>query len=480
MTLSWDPRGTCGTPRRPNLPNSGRWPGRLRGGHPPRRRETMAELPRRSAAATPSARPRRSDNRTRGRSVHPWACRRPSKPIAGERPSRGRRRAASPVAACDTRSPRARCAGSSRSPRPARPPSGAPRASDRGPSPIAPPGAASIRRRPGSSRSRAANHDPEATACPESHRVRLKEEVDEGPFRERVSSEGQRLVHGEPPDVLDFVRLQAERVGSDVALIHESQGVRRLAGEPGYVDVQEAVQSDAHANLLLRLALDADLGALAIVHESAGDVPISLRETADRLDHEHPRAVREDYLGDAANHRGIDRALHERVDIGPLENCIPTQPLFRVVIESRLLPQHAVGAEVHHAVRFSEKRQFFASAGKPQVPMIADEIDLAVRLDEEMFAACPLTHATGSMPMRCIKWSREELVKAPTVMPALKGGPSSATRGLSGPPTRHRGAVRSTRSSAGPSLAVRCSSGWPGSRSIGSCGPRRRARGRCP
>src|SRR6266704_1703568 len=69
----------------------------------------------------------------------------------------------------------------------------------------------------------------------ESRLVRLKEEVDEGPFRERVSSEGQRLVHGEPPDVLDFVRLQAARVGSDVALIHESQGVRRLAGEPGYV-----------------------------------------------------------------------------------------------------------------------------------------------------------------------------------------------------------------------------------------------------
>src|SRR5438445_4176140 len=108
----------------------------------------------------------------------------------------------------------------------------------------------------------------------------LKEEVDEGPLREGVPGEGQRLVHGEPADVLDLVRFQAERVGSDVALVHESEGVRGLAGEPGYVDVQQAVQPDVHSDLLLRFAFDADLRALAIVHESAGDVPISLRETA--------------------------------------------------------------------------------------------------------------------------------------------------------------------------------------------------------
>src|SRR3989442_13532880 len=94
--------------------------------------------------------------------------------------------------------------------------------------------------------------------------IRLKEEVDEGPLRERVPSEGQRLVHGEPPDVLDLVRFQAERFGGDVALVHESESVRGLAGEPGDVYVQEAVQPDVHADLLLRLALDADLGALAI------------------------------------------------------------------------------------------------------------------------------------------------------------------------------------------------------------------------
>src|SRR2546426_5553897 len=192
------------------------------------------------------------------------------------------------------------------------------------------------------------------------------------------------------------------------------------------------------------------------------------------------RAVRKDHLGDAADHRRVNPALYERVDIGPLENRVPTQPLFRMVIEARLLPQHAVGAEVHYAVRFGGKRKFFADSGEPQVPMVVDEIDLAVRLDEEMVAACPLTHATGSMPMRCIKWSREELVETRHVAYASKDRASSATRGLSGPPTRHRGAARSTRSSAGLSQAVRCRSGWPGSRSIGPCGPRRRPRGHCP
>src|SRR3989442_15740684 len=91
-----------------------------------------------------------------------------------------------------------------------------------------------------------------------------------------------------------------------------------------------------------------------------------------------------------------------------------------MVIESRLLPQHAVGAEVHHAVGFGGKRKFFAVAGEPQFPKVVDEIDLAVRLDEQVVAACPLTHAAGSMPMRCIKWSREELVETRHVAYASK------------------------------------------------------------
>src|SRR2546428_12221875 len=106
--------------------------------------------------------------------------------------------------------------------------------------------------------------------------------------------------------------------------------------------------------------------------------------------------------------------------MGPFETRIRPQPLFRMVIESRLLPQHAVGAEVHHAVRFRGKRKFFAGPGKTQVPMVVDEIDLAVRLDEEMVAACPLTHATACMSIRCIKWSREDLAAAGPAAPGSK------------------------------------------------------------
>src|SRR5207245_10862244 len=101
---------------------------------------------------------------------------------------------------------------------------------------------------------------------------------------EEVPSEGHRLGDGERPHVLDVVRSEAERVRSDVALVHESQGVRGLAGEAGHVDVQEAIQLDVDADLLFRLTFDADLGAFAIVHESAGNVQIYLRETADRFD----------------------------------------------------------------------------------------------------------------------------------------------------------------------------------------------------
>src|SRR5213593_2363321 len=217
--------------------------------------------------------------------------------------------------------------------------------------------------------------------------TRLKEEVDEGPFRERIAGEDERLVDGEPRNILDFVRFQAERFGIEVALVDEPERVRRLAREPGDVDVQEAVEGDVHPDLLFRLALHSDLGALAVVHESAGDVPIAFREPADRFDHQHPRPYREDDFRDASDHGGVDRSLHEGVDVTPLENRVSTEPLVRMVIEERLLPYHAVIAEVHHAIGLGRKWERLTDAGEPERATIANEVDLAVRLDEDVVAA---------------------------------------------------------------------------------------------
>ena len=120
----------------------------------------------------------------------------------------------------------------------------------------------------------------------------LQEEVDEGPFCERVSGESQRFVHGEPRGVFNLVRFQPERLGDEMAFVHEAERVRGLAREPGDVDVQEPVEDDVHPDLLFRLAFHADLGALPVVHESARDVPVAFRETADRLDHQDARPLR--------------------------------------------------------------------------------------------------------------------------------------------------------------------------------------------
>src|SRR5438093_308986 len=168
--------------------------------------------------------------------------------------------------------------------------------------------------------------------------VRLKEEVDEGPFRERVSGESQRFVHGEPRGVFNLVRFQPERLGDEMAFVHEPERVRGLAREPGDVDVQEPVEDDVHTDLLFRLAFHADLGALPVVHESARDVPVAFRETADRLDHQDAQPLRQDDLGDASDHCRVDGTLHERVDIAPLENRVSAPPLLRMVIEPRLVP----------------------------------------------------------------------------------------------------------------------------------------------
>ena len=269
--------------------------------------------------------------------------------------------------------------------------------------------------------------------------TRLKEEVDEGPFRERIAGEGERLVDGEPRSILDLVRFQAERFGIEVALVHEPERVRWLAGEPGDVDVQKAIEDDVHPNLLFGLALHSDFGALAVVHESAGDVPIAFREPADRFDHQRPWPFREDNLRDASDHRGVDRSLHERVDVAPLENRVSTEPLVRMVIEQRLFPQDAVIAEVHHAVGLGPKRERLADAGEPERATITNEVDLAIRLDEDVVAVWLPTHAKASMPMRYIKCSREEFVKnTPSPLERGSGGRPAYPRTFSATETPSR------------------------------------------
>src|SRR6266540_5595217 len=79
---------------------------------------------------------------------------------------------------------------------------------------------------------------------------RPDEEIDEAPLRERVAGQGHRLVHREPADVLDLVRLQAEILRGHMALVYESEGVGRLAGKSRDEDVQQSVEADVDADLL--------------------------------------------------------------------------------------------------------------------------------------------------------------------------------------------------------------------------------------
>src|SRR5206468_8236062 len=138
----------------------------------------------------------------------------------------------------------------------------------------------------------------------------------------------------------------------------------------------------------------------AVTHEPAVHVPKPFPEPADRFDHQYPRPLRKDDLGDASDHRGVNRAFHEWVDIAPLEDRVPTQPLFRMVIQERLSPQDAVLAEVHHAIRLRRKWERLADAGEPELAPIANQVDLAVRLDGGVVAGGLPTHATAAMLMR--------------------------------------------------------------------------------
>src|SRR2546422_2149982 len=178
-----------------------------------------------------------------------------------------------------------------------------------------------------------------------------------------------------------------------MALVDETERVRGLPRETGDVDVEEAVEDDSDADLLPRLSLDRGLRALPVVHEAAGHVPMALRETADGLHHQDPRPFGQDDLRHTADERRVDRALHERVDVAPLEDRVPPEPLFRMMVDQRFLAHDAVRTEVHHPVRLGWERKRLIHPRKPELPVITDEVDLSVRLDVRVLAVAPLRHS---------------------------------------------------------------------------------------
>src|SRR6266508_1861977 len=264
---------------------------------------------------------------------------------------------------------------------------------------------------------------------------RPDEEVDESPLRERVAGQRHRFVHREPADVFDLVRLQAESLRGDVAPVYESERVGRLAREPRDEDVQQSVEADVDADLLLRLPLHANLGALAVIHEATRDVPMALREPPDRLDHQHARALRQDDLGHAPDHRRVDRPLDERIDVRPLEDGVTAEPLLRVVVEDGLAPQYVVPAEVHHAVRLRPKGQPLPGMREAVLPAVPHEVHLPVRLDVQVFFRPPMGHPplAGPQPLLmladlCILAPRPPNARIPT---RYRARPTSCT-GTSG------------------------------------------------
>src|SRR5437762_754010 len=227
---------------------------------------------------------------------------------------------------------------------------------------------------------------------------RLQEEFDEPPLGERIPRQRESLVDGEPGGGLDLVRVEPELLGPDVAAVDEAQRVGGLAGKTRHVDVDETIEGHVRTDLLFGLSHDPRLRPFAIVHEPAWDVPIPFREPADRFDHEDPRSLRNHDLGDAPDHRGVDRPLDERIDIGPLEDGIATHPFLRVMVEPGRPLLHLVGAEIHRAVRIGPEGELLARPGEPKGAAIPDQVDLSVRLDEDMFAGRLPRHSRQRCP----------------------------------------------------------------------------------
>src|SRR5437870_2363315 len=296
----------------------------------------------------------------------------------------------------------------------------------------------------------------------------LQEEIHEPPLRERVAGQRESLINREPSRVLNLVRFESKSVGPEMALVHEAQRVRRFSRKTRDVDIEETVERDLGPNLLHRFPLRSGLRPLPVVHEAAGDVPVPFRIPSNRLHHQHTRSLRQDDFGDATDHRRVDGALYERVDVRPFEHGVPSHPLFRVMVEPRGALQHTILAEVHDAVRIRPEWKALVGPRESVLAAFPDEEDLTVRLDEHVPAAPLLGHSSQPCPWAVLNAHGE------------RGRSVKLSHELSTRSRPRRGAARSSRSSAGLSPTSRCRSGSPPSPRTGLCGLRLHAKGRCP
>src|SRR5438046_3022057 len=120
-----------------------------------------------------------------------------------------------------------------------------------------------------------------------------------------------------------------------MTFVYETQRVRGFSRKTRDVDIEETVERDFGPDLFHRFPLRSGLRPLSVVHEAAGDVPVPFRISSNRLHPQHTRSLREDDFGDATDHRRVDGALYERVDVRPFEHGVPSHPLFRLMVEPR-------------------------------------------------------------------------------------------------------------------------------------------------
>src|SRR5207249_926335 len=277
----------------------------------------------------------------------------------------------------------------------------------------------------------------------------LQEEIHEPPLRERVAGQRESLINREPSRVLNLVRFESKSVGPEMTLVHEAQRVRRFSRKTGDVDIEETVERDLRPDLLHRFPLHSGLRPLPVVHETAGDVPVPFRISSNRLHHQHTRSLREDDFGDATDHRRVDGALYERVDVRPFEHGVPSHPLFRVMVEPRGALEHTILAEVHDAIRIRPEWKALVGSRESVLAAFPDEEDLTVRLDEHVPAVPLLGHSSQPCPWAVLNAHGK------------RGRSVKVSHELSTRSRPRRGAAQSSRSCAGPSPIARCRSGSP-------------------
>src|SRR5437879_5514563 len=183
-----------------------------------------------------------------------------------------------------------------------------------------------------------------------------------------------------------------------MTLVHETQRIFRFSRKTRDVDIEETVERDFGPDHLHRFPLRSGLRPLPVVHEAAGDVPVPFRISSNRLHHQYTRSLREDDFGDATDHRRVDGALYERVDIRPFEHGVPSHPLFRVMVEPRSALHDTILAEVHDAIRIRPEWKALVGPRESVLAAFPDEEDLTVRLDEHVPAAPLLGHSSQPCP----------------------------------------------------------------------------------